>query len=162
MSAPTMKWRPHAIEALGLELQVVDGPPLAEGTADGRTWLVQTSGPAQLAVRSAPGLDLEAWRALHGPPRRASFGVVAQTSVCGREALRQEVTVEEEPPAVGSYPGEGGGIGHFEASFPRSVHVAVAVELDGVPVIAVWSVDAERRDTLRGDEAHFFSSLSCR
>ena len=144
MSQMPLTWRRHTVAALGLVLDAFDGPPAAEGSEAGITYFVQTSGPAQLAIRAGAGQDLAGWRKTYGPPRQAAFGDEAGTTLCGQPAKRQEVTVEPTQ-AIGGFIGPDGKSVTMEHNDPRMVYVAVASRIGDQPFVAVWSVDSTQR-----------------
>ena len=155
MCPTTLRWKRHVIAALGIAVDCLDKAIVAEGSSGGVTYFVQTSGPLQLAVRAGPGQNLRGWRRLYQSPRVATFGGESTLTVCGSPAARQEVTVEERP-ATGGFAGV-----PVRRDVPPTTHVAVSFRVRELPVLAVWSVEAARRDELRADEDHFFTSLCC-
>jgi hypothetical protein len=161
MTQTSVRWRRHVVAPIGLSFDTFEEGPAAEGvTEPGFHYFVQTSGPAQIAARAGTGQDLASWRAIYGPPRRASFGPETPTTLCGAPAVRQEVTVEEER-ATGGFPDAQGRIVPVDKTDPATVHVAVSAQLRGQPLLVVWSVHQSERAAYRDAEAHFFSSIEC-
>lgn len=159
-SQPRIRWRKHAVAPIGIELDAVDGPVIAEaGEADFR-YFVQTARPVQIAARAGKGQDLASWRRLHGAPHHAVFGPETATTLCGLPATRLEVTVEEAR-VTGGFANDQGEIVERDATEPPTVHVAVAAVWRGQPLLVVWSIERDHREAYREDEARFFASVRC-
>jgi len=159
--ALTLPWRPHAIDALAVELASIDGVAPSTGVAGEITYWQVEHDPVVVGAWAGPGQDLAGWRArlVNRAPR---FGDPEAATVCGRPARRQEAAIAAER-ATGLIAGSGTVAGHLEHRVPAQVQVALATTLaDGRPLLIVWVVRADARDPLRGDEAHFLSSIRCR
>ena len=156
---PTTSWRAHPIAALGLTIDLVDGPKITEGDGGGQHYVLQGHDAVVLAVRIGNDMTLAWWRSNFGE-RKLAFGAEASVTICGRAGRRQEVAVPTET-ATGLVPTDGG-IGHIYSETPAHVHIAMSgLTSAGTPFVATWVVDAGRRDSLRIDEDHFFSSIRC-
>lgn len=159
MFPTTLAWRRHALVTGGVSLDLVDGPPIAEGDAAGFHYVSQAHPPVQLDLWLGPDISLAWWRGRFGS-RNAVIGPETSFAVCGRAARRQEVSVSDQR-ATGLVPGSGG-LGHVEDATPAEVHVALgATTAAGTPFVVSWRVSSGQRDALRGDETHFLASLRC-
>lgn len=160
MTQTSVRWRHHVVAPMGLAFDTFDEGPVAEGVEPGFHYFVHTAGPAQIAARTGTGQDLASLRAIYGPPRRASFGPETATTLCGAPAIRQEITVEEQP-AVGGFSDARGRTVPVDKTDPATVHVAVSARVQGQPLLVVWSVHQSLRASYRDAEEHFFSSIEC-
>jgi len=160
MVTATLPWTTTAVAALDLELAVMSDVTPTEGVAGELVYFHAAHGPVTIDVWSGPGQDLAGWRA-RLVNRKPRHGPETASTLCGRPALRQESAAAEET-ATGSYRAPSGDIGHLAHRVPPQVHVALAgTTTSGAPLLVVWSVAADARDALRGDEAHFFAALRC-
>lgn len=155
-----LSWRRHVSDALGLELDVIDGPAPSEGEAGGIRYLIQEHGGVKIGAWSGPGRDLAAWRGFYAS-RDVRLGAETSATVCGTAARRQEAEVAAES-ATGAYRGGDGAIGHIDASKPAIVSVAVALVAGGRPLLIEWAVPASDRERYRAAEQRFLASLTCR
>lgn len=161
MSSKTLTWRSHTPTIAGISLDVVDGVPVGEGDIGSFHYVSQTSPSVQIDLWIGPDISLAWWRNRFGS-RGATFGVESAVTVCGRSGLRQEVSVPAQQ-ATGVQRTEGGNIGHLHSTTPSEVHIALAgFTANSAPFVVAWRIPAGRRDALRADEAHFFSSIRCR
>lgn len=154
-----LSWRRHALGAIGLELDVMDGPAVSEGAAGEILYAIQEEGGVKLRVAAGPGSDLAGWRSGYAA-RAPRIGAESRLTVCGVPARRQEAEVAAES-ATGSVRGADGAIGHIDASKPAVVAVAVAFAIAGRPVLVEWVVPADGRERYRAAEKRFFASLTC-
>jgi hypothetical protein len=160
MTTSNVAWRARAIAAHGLTIDFVDGPEITEGDGEDQHFVVQRHDAVLAAVRIGTPMNLTWWRANFGE-RKLDFTSEMPVTVCGRPAVRQEVTVPAET-ATGLVPTPDGGIGHMYNQRPAEVHVAVAgTTTAGTPFVATWVVAADRRAPLRSEEDHFFASIRC-
>jgi len=153
-----LRWRHHRSDVLGIELDVLDGPPPSEGEAGGIRYLIQETGGVKLGVWSGPGRGLASWREAYGA-RRGPLGAESTIQVCGVAARRQEAPVAAES-ATGAYVADGQ-IEHIQSDQPAVVSVAAAFEVAGRPFLAEFAVPAADRDGYRDAEKRFFAGLSC-
>lgn len=159
-SQSQLRWRRHTVAPIGIEIDALDGPVIAEGSEPGFRYFVQSLAPVQIAARTGKGQDLASWRRIYGAPRRATFGDEAPATLCGLAARRQEVMVEAEP-ASGGFAGDAGRVVERDATDPPTVHVALAAMWRGEPLLVVWSIERDQRARYSDDEAHFFASVRC-
>lgn len=159
MSSSKTLWQPRSVAAHGITVEFVDGSPVSEGDASEQHFVLQRSEGVLAAVRIGAAMTLAWWRTNFGE-RRLAFSPESATTLCGRPAVRQEVTVPAET-ATGLVPSPSG-IGHFEQRTPAEVHVAVAgATAKGTAFVATWVVAESERAARRNDEDHFFASIRC-
>lgn len=159
-SPSRLRWRRHIVAPIGIELDALDGPVIAEASEPDFRYFVQSLAPVQIAARAGKGQDLASWRQIHGAPRRATFGDEAPATLCGLAARRQEVMVDADQ-AAGGFAGDGGRVVERDATDPPTVHVAVSTVWRREPLLVVWSIERDQRERYRDDEAHFFASVRC-
>ena len=165
MASKTLSWHGHtptiAGKAAEISFDVIDGVAVAEGDIGSFHYVSQTRAPVQIDVWIGPDMSLAWWRGRFGS-RSPTLGPESAVTLCGRPATRQEVSVPAQQ-ATGVVQADSGEIGHLHSSTPPEVHVALAgTAASGTPFVVTWRVVAERRDSLRADEAHFLSSIRCR
>jgi hypothetical protein len=150
------EWARYRIDPVGLELDVVDGVPVeAElGREDGA--VLQFADELQIGVwygaegtiATWAGGIAESWpRAVLGPEETVTLG--------GGLTARQRVALLPEDRAQGGFERPDGAIELRAHEMPAREVTAVALERDGVPVLASVTSPAERRE----DAAHVLASL---
>lgn len=154
-----LSWRRHRLADIGLELEVLNGPALSEGSAGGIEYAIQEDRGVRLRVASSPDSDLASWRGSYAA-RGATFGGVDRLTVCGAPAKRQVAEIAPES-ATGILRGPDGSVGHVSADKPAVFAVAVAFAIVGRPVLVEWVVPATERARYRAAEKRFLGSLSC-
>jgi hypothetical protein len=157
------EWARRALAGAGLSLDVLADAEVSVEEEPGRGWLAQFAPPLELAVWYGPGQTLERWSTgvLETWPE-ASIGVEEAATACDVPARRQRAELPERPAATGGFPTAHGGIELRTQRFPARVTVALALKHQGIPVLATWTVDADREEELRSAERHFFQALECR
>ena len=154
-----LSWKRHRLVDIGLELDLLDGPPVSEGAAGGITYAIQQDRGVKIRVASGPGSDLAGWRGFY-PSQAKRFGGESVVTVCGTTGRRQEAEVAPES-ATGIYQDPDGKIGHIYHDEPAVVSVAVAFAVRGQPVLVEWAVPAADRERYRAGEKHFLASITC-
>jgi hypothetical protein len=150
------RWSRFRIDAVGLELDVVDTVPVdAELGPDGGT-VLQWADDLQIGVwygaegtiaHWAGGIA-ESWpRAVLGPEETVTIG--------DGMTARQRVALLPADRAEGGFPRPDGAIELRVRETPAREVTAIALERDGVPVLASVTSPAERR----ADAAHVLASL---
>jgi hypothetical protein len=149
-------WARYRIEPVGLELDVVDGAPVDAQLGDGGGSVLQFAAELEIAVwygddgtiaRWAGGIA-ESWpRAVLGPEETVTIG--------DGLTARQRVALLPADRAEGGFPRPDGAIELRVRETPAREVTAVALERDGVPVLASVTSPAERR----ADAAHVLASL---
>jgi len=155
-SSPRLTWKPTTL-APGLVASVPDGGTYTTSGTPDHGWMVSGKPPILVGVWYGPGEDLARWRAGFQPEDSPSFGKERTTTICGRSARRLEVTTSARAPDQVAVPG-----GDTLQSHPARTSIAVELSHAGAPVLAYYSVDTDQRRAYAADEAHFFSSISCR
>jgi hypothetical protein len=140
-------WRRHRIDPLGLELEVLDGPPLFEEPGS----VLQASDPLVLGVRYGDGATIEEWRERFAAWPPVEFGPVTETGAGRRLEAAVVAGVAEALLAVGV---------HRRVEEPARTVIALGFTLGGVPVLAHWSVPTERRDDYAEKERRFFDGAT--
>jgi hypothetical protein len=154
-----LHWRRQRLDEIGLELDVLDGPAISQGTAGGIRHAHQQARGVRLSVRAGPGSDLANWRGGYAS-RAAQFGKESPVTLCGA-AVRQEAEIAADS-AVGSYRApKDGKIGHIYSNQPALFAVAVAFAIGGELAVAGWEVPLDERERYRAAEQRFFGSLTC-
>jgi hypothetical protein len=154
-----LRWRRHRLADLGLELDVLDGPEVSEGSAGATRYAIQEDRGVKLRVAAGAGGDLASWRGSYAA-RSPRFWRESATTLCGGLAHRQEAEVAAES-ATGSFAGSDGAIGHMDVNRPAVHAVAVAFTIAGQPVLVEWVVPAADRERYRDAERRFLGSITC-
>jgi len=158
-SHPSLTWKRHVSELLGLEIDVLADQPVFEIGEGENVGFSQQGDGVGLGISAGPMHDLASWRARLPPVAKVNAEIAVEA--CWRPARRLEAVL---PPsnAVGITRGADGEPQHMgQQSTPGMTHVVVALKHLGRPVLLIWVVETDRRAVYRSAEDHFFSSLAC-
>ncbi len=146
------------IEAIGLELEL-----LADG--DVTRWdggVLQFAPPVEIGVWYGADQTLERWReGAESTWPGIAFAAEEELSLCGAPARRVEARIPPGEAAEGGFPAAEGGIEYRTVQPPAKIAVVAAFEHRGTPILLSWTVEAARREELRGAEQRFFTALKC-
>lgn len=166
---PEISWQEHEFPDAGLRLALVAAieperidrygdvyvrPGDRPGEADTR-YLVQHAASFDLRVAVGGIATLETWRESAQLGETVEVEPPESVTACGLPATRQ--VARRRVPAHRTHTARA----KEQTRARDKTSIAVALTIQGRPVLVEWTIDTDQRDRYRDAEDHFFSSLRC-
>lgn len=170
----SIAWTQHTVKDVGVSVPVIDGVQVDANTMNTSRYVQQHHKPVRASFWLGKGRTVESWRAKYEGKSVAKLGKPENIEVCGARAVRQTLALRGGRMQVG-----------FAASeklatepttdkgetpppkkpvwktTPATHTTVVGFERKGIPVIASWTVEADKRDAFRVAEDAYFAGIAC-
>ncbi len=155
-----LPWKHHDLEEQGIGFDLMLDVEISSGIHESVHYLSQYTEPVQILILYGGDITLKSWREGYGNWQVSDASEVEPTTVCGVSAQRQTL-FQQGTWAEGGFVGPDGEIEFRSIREPDMVRVAAAFAWRETPVVAVWTVMADKREGHRHNEEHFFASIRC-